>query len=347
MIRGAALLGAFALALAVATQSAATPTVAGPDMRVILAERPAARLADYRLFANAEATAPSEGVVAYELATPLFSDYADKQRFVFLPRGVRARVGDDGAILFPVGAVLIKTFAYTGDAGVRKIETRLLIRQQQGWTANTYVWDAVGREARLAPAGGQIPIRVTTATGVRDITYAVPNRNQCKGCHSTDGALAPIGPSASHFSTAGGGTEESELARWQRLGLLERTPVPPPSARTLDASARAYLDINCAHCHNPRGPANTSGLDLRVEQDDPVRWGVRKRPIAAGRGAGDLNFAIDPGHPDRSILLHRMISDDPGVMMPELGRATKHDEGVELVRTWIAQMGPDGRPRRN
>ena len=63
-----------------------------------------------------------------------------------------------------------------------------------------------------------------------------------------------------------------------------------------------------------------------------------KRPVAAGRGSGGRMFAIVPGAPDASILLHRMESNEPGVMMPQFGRSVAHDEGVALVRAYIAGM---------
>ena len=100
--------------------------------------------------------------------------------------------------------------------------------------------------------------------------------------------------------------------------------------------------MNCAHCHNPQGPAHTSGLDLRWSQSDPTRWGVYKRPVAAGRGSAGFAFSIEPGHPERSILLHRMESTDPGVMMPELGRQLVDRRAVALMREWITGMNTDG-----
>ena len=101
--------------------------------------------------------------------------------------------------------------------------------------------------------------------------------------------------------------------------------------------AHAYLDINCGHCHNRRGPADTSGLALDASETSRVALGLCKSPIAAGRGTGDRRFAIVPGQPDESITVYRMGSTEPGSMMPELGRSLAHDAGVELIRRWIAE----------
>jgi mono/diheme cytochrome c family protein len=102
--------------------------------------------------------------------------------------------------------------------------------------------------------------------------------------------------------------------------------------------ARAYLDVNCAHCHQPGGGASNSGLDLRWEQPDAHAIGIMKRPVAAGRGAGGHDFSILPGEPDKSILLFRMDSAEPGIAMPELGKSSVDREGVAVVRKWILEM---------
>lgn len=351
-MRRALIAGAAALCLVGATAPApgAHAEVGGPNLAVILAERPAPMLSAYRLFRDVRAATPSEGVASYDLATPLFSDYALKDRYVFTPPGSSATYVDDDVFAFPVGAVLVKTFAYPADfrrpqENVRALETRLLIRKASGWTTQTYVWDADGNEARLQVAGAQIPVHFVDAAGApRDIQYAVPNKNQCKGCHARDDVLTPIGPRARNLNRSYGDRPENQIDHWSRIGVLTGAPTTRPASatETLDARARAYLDVNCAHCHNPHGPASNSGLDLRFTQNDPALWGVRKRPVAAGRASANLTFAIDPGKPEQSILLHRMESSDPGVMMPELGRTIVHTEGVDLVRRWIAAMDTNG-----
>jgi hypothetical protein len=139
---------------------------------------------------------------------------------------------------------------------------------------------------------------------------------------------------------------ENQLKHWENVGMLRsvHSPIPKgvvwndPSTGTVEERARIWLDINCAHCHRPDGPASTSGLYLGWREKDPSRLGVHKTPVAAGRGSGDLRFGIVPGKPDESILLYRLRAVDPGIMMPELGRTQAQPEAVALVREWIRGM---------
>lgn len=334
----------------------AAPATPGPDFARLLDETPAPRLSDYRLPLKNAGRAAGPGLTPYALNAPLFSDYAEKYRFVALPPGQSAAYRAEGAFDFPVGTVLVKTFAYPADLRrpddqVRSIETRLLIRKADGWAAQAYVWNADQTDAALKRAGARMPVEVVDLAGrARTIDYAVPNQNQCKECHQLDKAVAPLGPKARNlngdFAYAGG--RENQLAHWARTGLLAGAPSDPRQApRTarwddpaepLAARARAYLDANCAHCHHPRAIASNSGLFLEWEQPEGPALGIGKRPVAAGRGSGGLETAIAPGRPEASILVHRMASDEPGVMMPELGRSVTHEEGLALVRAWIAEM---------
>ena len=324
-------------------------------LEALLADAPAPRLSDYHLFTDAAGRQPNAGLTPYGLNSPLFTDYAVKSRFVFLPPGKAAVYTKVGVLEFPVGAVLVKTFAYPADMrrpneAVRSIETRLLIRKASGWTAQTYRWNDDQTDAVLKRAGGRAEVSFIDQTGqTRQIDYAIPNQNQCKECHQLDETVTPIGPKARNLNGvfAYGEGQENQLAHWVRKGLLNGAPPlhqVPRTARWDDVSAplndraRAYLDANCAHCHNPRAAASNSGLFLTLEENRSPALGFGKQPVAAGRGAGDLKVAIDPGHPERSILTYRMASTEPGVMMPDLGRTVLDDEGLDLIRQWIGQM---------
>lgn len=314
---------------------------AGPNMDAILAAKPAPSLADYGLFRDARGREPAAGVVGYDLSNPLFTDYADKYRYAYLPEGQAAIYSDDDVFEFPVGSVLIKTFAY----GERYIETRLLIHQADGWQAIPYIWNEAGTDAAYAPIGGRMELDVVGYDGVqRAFTYAVPNKNQCKTCHQNGDELIPIGPKARNLNLSDV-NGANQVADWAAFGMLEGAPDTVPvlpsvwdEGADLDDRARAYLDINCAHCHKPSGSASNSGLWLEWTETDPVKIGLGKHPTAAGRGAGKLQLVIVPGDPDQSILAFRMASQEAGIAMPELGRALTDAAGVELIRNWITEM---------
>jgi uncharacterized repeat protein (TIGR03806 family) len=344
-------------AIAAALCLSPAPASAGDavDLKALLAAKPAATLDAYRLFTDAGAHSPNAGVTPYALNTPLFSDYAEKTRFLYLPPGAKARYRLTGALALPVGATLIKTFAYPADfrrpdQNVRVLETRLLIHKRSGWVALAYVWNDDRTQTALKRAGKRLDVSFIDAHGqARQVDYKVPNANQCKECHSLSGRIAPIGVKARNlngpFAYAEG--SENQLAHWTRTGMLAGAPTPDKAPRTavwddvaepLEARARAYLDGNCGHCHNPRGMASNTGLNLDLEEARPARLGVGKRPVAAGKGSGDLEVDLVPGHPDASIIAYRMASTEPGTMMPELGRSLVHDEGLALVRDYIARM---------
>jgi uncharacterized repeat protein (TIGR03806 family) len=335
--------------LALLLLGAAPAPVVSADL---LLSTDAPRLADYRLFDAAGR--PTPGVAPYTLNTPLFSDHAEKFRYVWMPPGTRASYRPEGALAFPVGTVLIKRFAFPADLrqparDLRPVETRLLIHRPAGWVALSYVEEDGG--AVLKRAGKRIAVSVTNHVGQRQtIDYAVPNQNQCKQCHQAGEAITPIGPSAGNLNGGLGGSGRNQLLQWAATGRLAGLPVDgvPQLARwddpaaSLDARARAYLAVNCGHCHDRAGFASNSGLYLNPEETTPAHLGILKRPVAAGRGSGDRMFAILPGEPDQSILLHRMESNEPGVMMPQFGRSMAHAEGVALIRAWIVAMPKRG-----
>lgn len=308
------------------------------------------RLSEFHFFLDDYAQTPNARVHSYALNTPLFSDYAAKQRWVYVPAGQTATYSEDGTFEFPVGSAFIKSFGYPADfrdpdGEIRLVETRLLLRREDGWVALPYVWNEDGSDAILRRAGRRMPASwIDEAGETQEVSYRVPNQNQCKSCHQRNGEIELIGPSARNLNNG------TRLAQWVDWSILDRAPtdaprVPvwdDPADGSLDERARAYLDVNCAHCHNRESGASNSGLFLTYQEDNQVARGILKRPVAAGRGSGGHEFSIAPGHPERSILLFRMEATDPGVQMPELGREILHAEGIELIRDYIAAMEPQG-----
>ncbi|SNT30829.1 conserved hypothetical protein, HNE_0200 family [Ekhidna lutea] len=282
----------------------------------------------------------------YEINAALFSDYAFKARFIMLPENTGITYDSSEVLDFPIGTLLIKNFYYPEDfknskSKRRILETRLLIREENKWEAIVYAWNDEQTEAKRVILGKKVPVEWTDRYGeLQRIDYSIPSQPQCKSCHDLGGKLVPIGPSARQLN------RDNQLTDWVEKGWLE---VPenvhyPQLANfenkdaALEDRARAWLEVNCAHCHRREGPAKNSGLYLLASQTDPYRLGVNKPPIAAGKGSGGLKYSIVPGKPDQSILIHRIESLEPGEMMPELGRKMTHTEGVELIREWISEM---------
>lgn len=323
-----------------------------------------------------------EDVTPYTLATALFTDYAQKLRTVWMPANAGpAGYDPERAFDFPVGTVITKTFYYPRAEGgfdhvlqveggmahyadreldldaVRLIETRVLVHRESGWETLPYVWNEDQSEAYLTRAGGFVDLILVSEAGEEALGYAVPNVNQCAGCHETDTTdgigARPIGPRARHMNTDFEYFDgvANQIDQWTALGLLTDAPASaeaprnvawqgelPLAGMALDDAARAYLDINCAHCHSRTGPADTSGLYLEAHEPVGPHLGVCKLPIAAGRGTGDRRYDIVPGAAAESIITYRLASVQADVMMPELGRALQHEEGVSLITAWIDAM---------
>ena len=307
------------------------------------------KLSDFGFFkGKLSDLSPNNDVIPYSVNTPLFSNYAEKLRFLKVPENQRAVYNDSIAFDFPVGTILIKNFYYPNDfrkpgKGRKIIETRLLVNNPSGWEAWPYVWNEEQTEAYYDPAGEVRQIEYINANGKKVLTnYAIPNKNQCKGCHARNQTMKPIGLTARQLNSNNTANQLTRLA-----GVIDNLPPEPlthaprlavwddKTDGTIDDRARAYLDANCGHCHSKAGPANTSGLYLDIYEKDPSHLGVNKSPVAAGRGAGELQFDIVPGSPDKSILTFRMKTVDPAIAMPEIGREQIHKEGVELIEEWI------------
>ncbi len=318
---------------------------------------PKEKLSDYGFFSGElKQLNPTENVVPYELNSTLFSNYAEKLRFVYMPAGKQVSYREKGVLDFPEGTYLIKNFYYPFDfrhpeKGRRIIETRLLVHTNEGWQAWPYYWNDEQTEAYYDVAGETTEINYINESGKKiKAPYYVPNKNECKGCHSYNQQMQPIGPSVAELNKAMNYADGSknQLEYWKQKNLLTKLPdinsVPKmpvwndPQTGSLNERARAYLDINCSHCHRTGGPAETSGLLLNYDEHDATATGINKSPVATGKGSAGRLFDIVPGKPDESILLHRMQTNDPGEAMPELGREQVHREAVELIYTWIKNM---------
>lgn len=295
---------------------------------------------------------PVYGVLPYDMITPLFSEYAKKKRFVWMPENVSASyVSDHDIIDFPLGTILIKNFYYDNilpNNTTKIIETRLQIRKEEGWVFANYVWNEEQTEASFDLSGSYQSINFIANGEPKSVNYQVPAASQCLTCHKTDNAEPmPIGvkPNSLNKAIAYANETKNQLQKWVEIGYLSDN-VPESIATVvnwedesepLELRARSYLDINCAHCH-----ADNRHCDYR-----PVRFAYNETEDLVNTGvcvdADDvfdpaLTKIIEPGNSERSILSFRIKSVEQSTRMPLLARTIQHKEGIQLIDAWINSL---------
>lgn len=314
---------------------------------------PYPQLSTYNFFQGAMAElAPVAGVLPYSVITPLFSDYAKKQRFIWMMPGVQASyAGDHDLLNFPNGTVLIKNFYYDRvqpSDSRRIIETRLMYKLDGTWRFAEYVWNDAQTEAVLNMNGSYTNVNFVDESGVtREVNYRIPSAGECFVCHKKDLTILPIGPKPQNLKMAYPYVDGSmdQLSKWIEKGYL--APGLPSEinstvrwddmTQSLNDRVRAYVDMNCAHCH-----AEGSYCDYRPmrfawsETIDPVNLGVCVTPDEDIDPI--LTHIVRPGVPERSVMHYRLSSTDESVRMPILGRSVVHDEGVALITAWIESL---------
>jgi hypothetical protein len=317
------------------------------------AQQPApSSLADTGLYVAGSTTIVRSDNVSFSPQYPLWSDGATKRRWLHLPAGAFIDGSQPDAWEFPRGTKLWKEFSHG-----RRVETRLIERLEDGtWRFSTYVWNAEGTEASLAPAEGIRGLPVDAAPGGR---YVIPAEVDCRACH--EGAAVPVlGVSALQLSSDrdplaphaepfrhGDADLHALIERgWLRnvpAQLRDRTPriaAPSPQAR----AALGYLHANCGHCHNRNGSPAPVDLALARSAIAETDYGAtlrslldaRSRYRAPGMHAGARY--IDPGKPDASVLTARMRTREPLMQMPPIGTREADREALELIEQWIRNL---------
>lgn len=273
---------------------------------------------------------PAAGVIPYELSSELFTDYAFKQRLMMIPEGNSITTTDNTTFEFPEGTILAKTFYYPSDmretAGPRRvIETRLLIRTEGRWNVATYLWNVDQTDATLLLTGTTTESSWVDETGrSRTTDYVVPHEGECVTCHQSGGSSVFIGPTLRNLNrnVTRSGDEVNQLEYLVAEGVLDSAdwssapsvPDYEDSDLSLDSRARAYLDINCAHCHNPGGWDEASRPDLDLRFETPLNQ------TGLERKARDLERQLETGQ------------------MPYLGTTLLHDEGIRLVLDYLETL---------
>jgi len=301
------------------------------DFEVPRTEDFAPSLAAYRLFEQPMASLqPAQGVQLYELSSELFTDFAHKQRLVRLPEGTSAVVSAEGELQFPEGTIIAKTFYYPADMrdpdGPRRvIETRLLVLADARWNVATYVWNPEQTDASLQLEGTTADVSWLDEEGrMRSTAYVVPHEGECVTCHQSGGSSTFIGPTLRNLNrdVTRNGDEVNQLDFLVVEGLLAdggwtSTPSIPnykDADLPLESRARAYLDINCAHCHNP------SGWDEASRPELDLRFPTLLNQTGLVRNARALKRQLESGQ------------------MPYLGTTLLHSTGVRLVLDYVESL---------
>jgi len=288
---------------------------------------------------------PRNGFVAYEVNAPLFSDGARKRRFVYVPRGSRIQTSSDRWQL-PVGSYLVKTFSFPRDlrnpaGGERLIETRFLVRTEDGFTPSTYVWNDAQTDARASSGDLDVPVSWVDEHGVpRRLVFHVPSASQCAACHAGR-ALGFRSRQLDHVAEYADGSHE-QIAHFSALGLIDRPPPAhvllsdPSGGAPLAARARSYLDANCSHCHGEGGSAERTELHWDLEHTAANQLPIC-RPTRQVEGRDRV---LVPGHPEQSEFLARMRSSDPRIHMPRGPIRLADETGISLLSAWIGSLPP-------
>ncbi len=310
------------------------------------------KLSDYKLFSDSSdpRLGANIGGLRYELNSQLFTDYARKYRYLYIPNEERAIYSKDEAFEFPVGTVLAKVFSLPADTEKSEediIEVRLMIHRASGWVGLPFVWDENLKDGFLDLNGESIEFSLLHKGTVYSDQYSVPSYGSCRTCHQYNGAMSLIGPKARNLNRhiVFNGEKINQLQLWNQQGLISGLPVNLEGVDTapdwrddtkdLEVRAKSYLDINCAHCHRKEGAASLSGLQLEYGRKS-VDYNHGVCNSAHGwRGGG---FDIWPGDSDNSSMPLRMTLSGAPDRMPPLGRSIVDVEAVELIRQWIDSM---------
>ena len=287
------------------------------------------RLSDYRIFqGDPSRLIPSREFKLYELSTELFTDYAIKQRLIKIPAGKKMNVLDDKLPEFPDSTVLVKTFYYYHDErdtvkGKRIIETRILIKSNSGWNVAAYLWNDEQTDAALLTTGLGRTVNWINSDGEgKVIAYHIPSNRECATCHNADNSLIPIGPKLRNLNRDVVRNSETinQLSYLMNVGLMDSVnlsgintlPDWKDASFNLEERARAYLDVNCSHCHSRNGYASDSKLVLDYELSyHDARIGKHKDEIMESMKRG---------------------------RMPFIGTTIVHEEGLQLIESYIKSL---------
>lgn len=295
-------------------------------------------LSDWGCFQAGDITSFSSNVIPYNINALLWSDFANKERFMAIPDGTTIDVDNQGRFNLPVGSVVGKNFRLNGQL----IETRLLLHHEapHGWKGYSYEWNDTETEATLL-------------NGAKNKDFSgqlwhYPSRAQCDACHTTIAGftLGPeIGQLNRTFVYPSTSIDANQLITLEDINVLTNTLTDAEKSTTFYAiddiaysterRSRSYLHSNCANCHQPGGPGG-GNMDLRMATPFANTGICNKAPLGDTLGL-NTPVIVKPGDPDASVLVLRM--EDLGqYRMPPLGSGIVDTQAMTVIRDWISNI---------
>jgi uncharacterized repeat protein (TIGR03806 family) len=315
-------------------------------------------------FSDLASLEAAPGILPYGVQSPLWSDGAQKLRWMALPSGAHVGFTERDAWTFPEGTVFIKHFGMALDErapdSVRRLETRFLVAQSGGgYYGLVYKWDADQRDARLLLDGAEDVLEIMQVDGsVRQQRYTYPSQQACNACHSAAGGhvmgarTAQLNGDYDYGASDEAQHAYNQLATWARLDVFDTpvgdtpiseyqhlTPLGDEGA-SLEARVRSYWDSNCSSCHNDASPIPS--WDARYSTPLDRQGVLLAEPYTGSRPDGAR--LIVPGDPEHSLIYVRSRSAQPGVRMPPLLKNRVDERYVELLGRWIESLAE--RPNR-
>ena len=323
------------------------------------------KLSETGVFASVAPFRRHAAALSYQVVAPQWADGATIERVAAIP-GLerieqRSQKNAGGAWTFPNGSVLAQTLTLdvlddAGKPAPKRVETRLLTRQQGEWFGYSYRWNADQTDAELVDdsgAGEEFEVADASAPGGRrDKPWRFPSRSDCLNCHSrAAGFILGFTPSQLDRDVVSHGKTVDQIDALERIGLFEgplprreterRRLVDPydPDAPT-EARVRSYLAVNCSSCHVGEGGGN-SRLQLGFGNSIRGMNAIDEPPVHSDLGIADARL-VAPGHPERSVLFRR-ISRRGDFQMPPLVSTEVDAQAVELIGRWIGGLPPASR----
>ncbi len=302
------------------------------------------------LFTDLSSLTPSSGLVEYTPSHPFWSDGAIKRRWIGVPDDVKIDFSDNDWN-FPLGTVSVKHFEMemieNTPSSARRLETRVMYNTSQGWQGYSYRWNTEQTEATLLSdrQTEQLTINLNDGTA-REQRYDYPSPNDCSSCHSEPATYLlglETGQLNTDFAYANGTDNQlralNHIAMFSYdIGNPEQYKVLPPvedESASLEVRARAYLDVNCSTCHQPRGAAPT-GMDFRFEVTNDGMKAIDVWPQSGSFNIENPRI-IAAGSKERSIVWHRMSIIEGG-RMPPVSSHLVDEAGLKLIGDWIDSL---------